>query len=75
MVGTANITVSVSLAIILNSAERKKRKLQKNQIRAYVLLQRPFCIGYWAFPIPVNYFMNGYTECLHGTSDVPEYDK
>ncbi len=22
--------------------------------------QRPFCIGYWAFPIPVNYFINGY---------------
>ncbi len=50
MMPIADIMVSVSLAIILNSAEKNEKAEKKN----YVLLQHPFCISNWAFPIPVN---------------------
>ncbi len=55
----ADIMVSLSLGIILNAAVRIFRKLKKYQLYARVLLLRTCCIGYWAFPIPVNSFING----------------
>ncbi len=50
--------VSVSLAIILNSAGEKKNEEEAEKLDTHVLFQRLFCIGYWAFPILVNYFIN-----------------
>ncbi len=57
MARTADITVSVSLAIILNSAE-KNEKAEK--IRYARIVTAPVLYWlHWAFPIPVNYFING----------------